>query len=154
MLVLLVDLRVQKLYCVYCYSPNHPHLRDVFWMELDTIEARWSGAWYSRGDELLGWCQISGEMRGFSNWISSHNQVDLCLKEIYFTWSNDQNPLSVSRLGRSFFILGLDENVFGDHPTTVWKPGSDHCIIFFPIGNNRFINGRKNKVLKGIKTLY
>jgi hypothetical protein len=56
--------------------------------------------------EKLGERRFTGAMRNFSDFILEMELVDLPLLKGQFTWSNNQDPLSKSRIDR--FLLSSD----------------------------------------------
>ena len=101
------------------------------------MTANWSGPWCIVGDsniirypnEKLGGCRFSTDMQVFSNWINTHDLMDLQLNGASFTRSNHQTDPVMSRLDR-FLISGDWANLY-PHSCQVAlpKPTSDHCPI-------------------------
>lgn len=75
-------------------------------------------------------CPINQAMKDFSDWILLHELVDLPLGGAEFTWSNNQEELSMSQLDR--FLESTEWlDLFSDCVQNVLsRPTSDHCPIY------------------------
>lgn len=92
---------------------------------------------------VLIWCihegKYTGAMRNFSDFISELGLLDLPLLEGQFTWSNNQDPPSKSRIDK--FLLSSD---WEDHFSNMAQKAlprfvSDYCPI--SLDNESFMQG-------------
>ena len=96
------------------YGPNVDANRFILWEELAGIRSWWGLPWCIGRDfnvvrfpsEKLREGRLTGAMTTFSDFISELSLIDLPLLEGQFTWSNNQDPPSKSRLDR--FIVSTD----------------------------------------------
>jgi hypothetical protein len=78
------------------------------------VRSWWGGPWCIGGDfnivrfpsEKLREGRLTGAMTNFSNFIAKLGLIDLPLLEGQFTWSNNQDPPSKSRIDR--FLVSTD----------------------------------------------
>ena len=130
------------------YGPNADAERFILWEELAGVRSWWGVPWCIGGDfnvvrfpsEKLGGGRFTSAMRIFSDFISEMELIDLPLKEGPFTWSNNQDPPSKSRIDR--FLLSSDwEDHFGHlAQKAITRLLSDHCPIILDSGG--FIRGK------------
>lgn len=80
------------------YGPTDGSRRGAFWNELNLIAHQWDKLWVLDGDfnvikfseERNVGCTVFASLRDFSQWIRSHDLVDLSLGGASFTRSNKQ----------------------------------------------------------------
>jgi exonuclease III len=130
------------------YGPNADAERFTLWEELAGVRSWWDVPWCIGGDfnvmrfpsEKLGGGRVTSAMRNFSDFISEMELIDLPLMEGPFTWSNNQDPPSKSRIDR--FLLSSDwEDHFGQlAQKAIPRLLSDHCPIILDSGG--FIRGK------------
>lgn len=79
--------------------------------ELGSMMVKWRVSWCVGGDfnairfpvERLGALRMISQMRNFNGFIDDHELVDLPLKGVVFTWTNNLDRRVCSRLDR--FLL-------------------------------------------------
>ena len=94
--------------CSGVYGPAEGSIRDVLWVELDTVRSRWLLAWCLFGDfniirypsERLGCSSFGLAMFKFSDFIAKHSLVDLPLEGGEFTWFCNSDRPSMSKIDR------------------------------------------------------
>ena len=79
-----------------------------------------------------------GEMRRFSDWISSHSLVDLQMGGALITWSNHQSNHAMSRLDRFLVSTEWLETYPEVTHIALPKPVSDHCPILLDLECERW----------------
>uniref|UniRef100_A0A2N9EFL4 Reverse transcriptase domain-containing protein n=1 Tax=Fagus sylvatica TaxID=28930 RepID=A0A2N9EFL4_FAGSY len=96
------------------YGPNINSDRRLMWDELAGIRSWWDVPWCLGGDfnvvrfpaERVGSTNFSTSMHEFSDFISSHGLIDIPLTGGNFTWSNNREISSMSRIDR--FLYSAD----------------------------------------------
>lgn len=94
--------------CSGVYGLTDGSLKDVLWVELDTMRSRWLLAWCLFGDlniirypsERLKCSLFSPVMFKFLDFIAKHSLVYLPLEGGVFTWFCDSSRPSMSRIDR------------------------------------------------------
>jgi exonuclease III len=130
------------------YGPNLDVDRFILWDELAGVRSWWGVPWCIGGDfnvvrfpsEKLRAGRLTRAMTTFSDFIAELGLIDLPLLEGQFTWSNNQDPPSKSRIDR--FLLSSD---WEDHFSHVVQKAlrrfvSDHCPISLDSGT--YIRGK------------
>ena len=92
------------------YGPNVDRDRSLMWDELVGVRCWWDVPWCLGGDfnvvrfplERVGSEYFSPAMYNFSDFVSVNGLVDIPLSGGNFTWSNNREVSSMSRIDRSF----------------------------------------------------
>lgn len=119
------------------YGPNLDSLRSSLWDELAGLSSWWEQPWCIGGDfnvtrfpaERSRDVRINAAMMEFSDFIFEQDLMDLPLTGWPFTWSNNQETPSWSRLDR--FLVSLDWEV--KFPSSLQKRLPRLCSDHFPI---------------------
>ena len=125
------------------YGPNVDAERGILWEELARVRSWWGVPWCIGGDfnvvrfpsEKLGEGRFTGAMRNFSNFISEMELVDLPLLEGQFTWSNNQDPPSKSRIDRFLISADWEDHFLHLTQKASTRMMSDHCPIILDSGS-------------------
>jgi hypothetical protein len=130
------------------YGPNLDVDRSILWDELAGVRSWWGVPWCIGGDfnvvrfpsEKLRAERLTRAMTSFSDFIAELGLIDLPLLEGQFTWSNNQDPPSKSRIDR--FLLSSD---WEDHFSYLVQKAlpcfvSNHCPISLDSGT--YIRGK------------
>ncbi|XP_058096321.1 uncharacterized protein LOC131241982 [Magnolia sinica] len=123
------------------YGPNSDNIRKDFWNELTSIRHSFPGPCCFVGDfNVIRFAEehsrkrrVSSAMEEFSDWIQSHELVDLPLFGARFTWSNGRQTPIQSRLDR--FLLSTDwlEAFPAASQLALPRITSDHCPILLSL---------------------
>jgi len=119
------------------YGPNLDSLRSSLWDELAGLSSWWELPWCIGGDfnvtrfpaERSRDVRLNAAMMEFSNFIFEQDLMDLPLTGGPFTWSNNQEFSSWSRLDR--FLVSPDWEV--KFPSSLQKRLPRLCSDHFPI---------------------
>jgi endonuclease/exonuclease/phosphatase family metal-dependent hydrolase len=119
------------------YGPNLDSLRSSLWDELVGLSSWWELPWCIGGDfnvtrfpiERPRDVRLNAAMMEFSDFIIEQDLMDLPLTGGPFTWSNNQEIPSWSRLDR--FLVSLDWEV--KFPSSLQKRLRRLCSDHFPI---------------------
>jgi hypothetical protein len=128
--------------CSGVYGPHYEESRQQFWEELSFIRQRWVVPWCVVGDfnvvrypsERLGCTRFSPGMYAFSDWIDSHNLVDLPLVGGHYTWSSGTTPPSMSRIDRAMVSLDWEAHYPDILLKLLPRPISDHHPLLVVAG--------------------
>ena len=130
------------------YGPNMDVDRFILWEELAGVRSWWGAPWCIGGDfnvvrfpsEKLREGRLTRAMTNFSDFIAELGLIDLPLLEGQFTWSNNQDPPSKSRIDR--FLVSIDWEDQFSHLVQKALPRfvSDHCPISLDSGT--YIRGK------------
>ena len=125
------------------YGPNIDHNRRLMWDELVGIRSWWDVPWCLGGDfnvvrflsERTGSEAFSSPMFEFSDFIFDYGLLDIPLAGGVFTWSNNREISSMSRLDR--FLFTADWNVGFVHISQkrLVRLSSDHFPVLLECGN-------------------
>ena len=128
--------------CTGMCGPNDVGLRVAFWVELDSVRARWSSTWCVLGDfkiirypvERLGCNLFSPAMFNFSDFIERNILVYLPLIRGEYTWFRDSvNPV-MSRIDRVLVSTVWEEHFSNVIQRPLPCVVSDHCPILVEAG--------------------
>ena len=128
--------------CSRVYGPTEGSLRDVLWIELDTMRSRWLLAWCLFGDfniirypfERLGCSSFSPAMFKFKDFIAKHSLVDLPLEGGEFTWFRDFDRPSMSRIDRVLVFADWEDHFLDVTQRILPRVVSDHCPLLLEAG--------------------
>jgi hypothetical protein len=120
----------------------------ILWEEVASVRSWWGVSWCIGGNfnvvrflsEKLREGRLTGAMTTFLDFIAELGLIDLPLLEGRFTWSNNQDPPSKSRLDR--FLLSTDWEDQFSHLVQKALPCFvlDHCLISLDCGT--YIRGK------------
>ena len=93
------------------YEPHVDNERMLMWDELSGVQHWWDVPWCVGGDfnvvrfpsEHLGAAGYTSSMFDFSDFISINGLVDIPMEGGSFTWFNNRDTVSMSRLDRFLF---------------------------------------------------
>jgi hypothetical protein len=113
------------------------------WDELAGIRSWWDVPWCLGGDfnvvrfpsEKVGSMNFTGAMYDFSDFISGHGLVDLPLVGGIFTWSNNREISSMSRLDRFLFSADWNESTTNISQKRMVRLNSDHFPVLLDCGS-------------------
>ena len=125
------------------YGPNVDADRGILWEELAGVHSWWGVPWCIGGDfnvvrfpsEKLRAGRNTRAMQDFSDFIFELGLVDLPLLEGQFTWSNNQDPPSKSRIDRFLMTTDWEEQFSKLTQKALPRCMSDHCPIMLECGN-------------------
>ena len=125
------------------YGPNADVDRGILWEELAVIHSWWGVPWCIGGDfnvvrfpsEKWGAGRHTGAMQNFSDFVFELGLVDLPLLEGQFTWSNNQDPSTKSRIDRFLVSTDLEEQFTKLTQKALPRFVSDHYPIMLECGS-------------------
>jgi hypothetical protein len=128
--------------CSGVYGPHSEESRLLCWEELSSIRQRWAVPWCIVGDfnairtlsERLGCTRFNPFMHSFSDWIDSHNLIDLPLVGGCFTWSSGTTPPSMSRIDRALISLDWEAHYSDVLLRLLPRPILDHHPLLMVAG--------------------
>uniref|UniRef100_A0A2N9GX79 Reverse transcriptase domain-containing protein n=1 Tax=Fagus sylvatica TaxID=28930 RepID=A0A2N9GX79_FAGSY len=131
------------------YGPNVDANRGILWEELTGVHSWWGVPWCIGGNfkvvrfpsEKLRAGRHTRAMQDFSDFIFELGLVDFPLLEGQFTWSNNQDPPSKSRIDRFLVSTDWEEQFSKLTQKALPRCISDHCPIMLECGN---FNGGKS----------
>ena len=120
--------------CSGVYGPTEGSIRDVLWVELDTVRSRWLLAWCLFGDfniirypsERLGCSSFGLAMFKFSDFIAKHSLVDLPLEGGEFTWFRNSDRPSMSKIDRMLVSTNWEDHFLYVTQRILPRVVSDH----------------------------
>jgi exonuclease III len=124
------------------YGPNDARDRRLMWDELAGMRSWWEVPWVLGGDfnvvrfpsERVGSDSFSPAMHEFSDFISVHGLVDLPLSGGNFTWTNNREVSSMSKLDRFLFTSDWAEGFVHICQKRLIRVNSDHFPVLFKCG--------------------
>ena len=124
------------------YGPNDDRDRRLMWDELAGMQSWWEVPWVLGGDfnvvrfpsERVGSDSFSPAMHEFSDFISFHGLVDLPLSGGNFTWTNNREVSSMSRLDRFLFTSDWAEGFIHICQKRLIRVNSDHFPVLLECG--------------------
>ena len=127
--------------CSGVYGPHMEESRQQCWEGLSFIRQHWAAPWCIVGDfnavrfssERLGCTWFNPGMYSFSDWIDSHNLVNLPLVWGYYTWSSGTTPPSMSRIDRVLVSLDWEAHYLDVMLKLLPRPISDHHPILVAV---------------------
>ena len=131
-----------KWVCSGVYGPHTEESRQQCWEQLSSFRQRWSAPWCIVGDfnavhfpsERLGCTRFRPGMYSFSDWIDSHNLVDLPLVGGCYTGSSGTTPPSMSRIDRALVSLDWEAHYSYVMLKLLPRPISDHHPLLLVVG--------------------
>uniref|UniRef100_A0A2N9IUI4 Reverse transcriptase domain-containing protein n=1 Tax=Fagus sylvatica TaxID=28930 RepID=A0A2N9IUI4_FAGSY len=125
-----------------CMGPNDNRDRRLMWDELAGMRSWWKVPWVLGGDfnvvrfpsERVGYDTFSPAMHDFLDFISVHGLVDLPLSGGNFTWTNNREVSSMSRLDRFLFTSDCDEGFVNICQKRLIRLNSDHFPVLLECG--------------------
>ncbi len=125
------------------YGPVVDRDRRLMWDELAGICSWWDVPWCLGGDfnvvrfpsEKRGSVNFTAAMYDFSDFISGHGLVDLPLLGGIFTWSNNREVSSMSRLDRFLFSADWNEGITNISQKRMVRLNSDHFPVLLDCGS-------------------
>ena len=125
------------------YGPNNDGDRRLMWDELAGIHSWWDVPWCMGGDfnvvrfpsEMVGSKSFSSPMHDFSDFISDHGLLDIPLSGGIYTWSNNREVSSMSRLDRFLFTADWNEGFVNIFQKRLIRISSDHFPVLLDCGN-------------------
>jgi exonuclease III len=124
------------------YGPNDDRDRRLIWDELVGMRSWWEVPWVVGGDfnmvrfplERVGSNTFSPAMHDFSDFISVHGLVDMPMSGGNFTWTNNREVSSMSRLDRFLFTSDWDEGFVNICQKRLIRLNSDHFPVLLECG--------------------
>ena len=128
--------------CSGVYGPTDGSHRNAMWAKLDLVRSWWAGAWCLLGDfnvicypsERFGCNSFSPAMFKFSDSIAKHSLIDLPLVGGEYTWFQDSDSPSMSRLDRVLMTTDWEEHFLDVTQRTLPRVVSDHCPLLVEAG--------------------
>jgi exonuclease III len=125
------------------YGPNVDRERSIIWDELAGIRSWWGVPWCVGGDfnvarfpsERMGAAGFSPAMYDFSDFISDHGLIDMPLSGGNFTWSNNRDMVSMSRIDRFLYTADWEEGFITITQKRLVRLTSDHFPIMLECGS-------------------
>ena len=125
------------------YEPVIDRDRRLMWDELAGIRSWWDVPWCLGGDfnvvrfpsEKVGSVNFTAAMYDFSNFISDHGLVDFPLIGGIFTWSNNREISSMSRLDRFLFSADWNEGITNISQKRMVRWNSNHFPVLLDCGS-------------------
>jgi exonuclease III len=119
------------------YGPNADRERSNMWDELAGVQSWWGVPWCVGGDfnvvrfpsERMGSVAFSQAMYNFSDFIAVNGLIDTPLSGGNYTWSNNREVASMSRIDRFLFTADWEEGFSMTSQKRMIRLTSDH----FPI---------------------
>jgi hypothetical protein len=128
--------------CARDYGPHLEESCQHCGEELSSIRQRWVASWCIVGDfnavrflsERLGCTRFCPAMHSFSDWVDSHNLVDLPLVGGCYTWSNGTTTPSMSRIDRALVSLDWEAHYSDIRLKLLPRPIFDHHPLLVVAG--------------------
>ena len=125
------------------YGPNADRERSIMWDELAGIRSWWGVPWCVGGDfnvvrfpsERMGVAGFSPAMYDFSDFISDHGLIDIPLSGGNFTWSNNRDIVSMSRIDRFLYTADWEEGFITIAQKRLVRLTFDHFPIMLECGS-------------------
>jgi exonuclease III len=125
------------------YGPNADRERSLMWDELTGIRNWWGLPWCVGGDfnvvrfpsERMGSVGFSPSMYDFSDFISDNGLIDIPLSGGNYTWSNNREMVSMSRIDRFLYIADWEEGFITISQKRLVRLTSDHFPIMLECGS-------------------
>jgi hypothetical protein len=125
------------------YGLNIDRDRRLMWDELAGIRSWWDVPWCLGGDfnvvrfplERVGSSNFSPSMHDFSDFISSNELIDIPLTGGDFTWSNNREVSSLSRIDRFLYSADWVEDYINILQKRLDRLNSDHFPVALESGN-------------------
>uniref|UniRef100_A0A2N9FUW6 Reverse transcriptase domain-containing protein n=1 Tax=Fagus sylvatica TaxID=28930 RepID=A0A2N9FUW6_FAGSY len=137
-------LRIQKVWMYTgVYGSNVDRERSLMWDELTGIRNWWGVPWCVGGDfnvvrfpsERMGSVGFSPAMYDFSDFISDHGLIDIPLSGGNFTWSNNRDVVSMSRIDWFLYNADWEEGFITISQKRLVRLTSDHFPIMLDCGS-------------------
>jgi exonuclease III len=130
--------------CLGVYGPHSDESRQHCREELSSSRQHWAAPRCMVGDfnavrfpsEWLGCTRFTPAMHSFSDWIDTHNLVDLPLVGGSYTWSSGTTPPSMSRIDRALVSLDWEAHYSNVLLKLLPRPISDHHPLLVVAGGN------------------
>jgi hypothetical protein len=125
------------------YGPNADRERSIMWDELAGIRSWWGVPWCVGGDfnvvrfpsERMGAVGFSPAMYDFSDFISDLGLIDIPLSGGNFTWSNNRDIVSMSRIDRFLYTADWEEGFITIAQKRLVRLTSNHFPIMLECGS-------------------
>jgi hypothetical protein len=125
------------------YGSNVDRERSLMWDELTGIRNWWGVPWCVGGDfnvvrfpsERMGSVGFSPAMYDFSDFISDHGLIDIPLSGGNFTWSNNRDVVSMSRIDWFLYNADWEEGFITISQKRLVRLTSDHFPIMLDCGS-------------------
>ncbi len=125
------------------YGPNVNSDRGLMWDELAGIRSWWDVQWCLGGDfnvvrfpsKRVGSDHFSSAMYDFSDFISTNGLIDVPLSGGMYTWSNNREVSSISRIDRYLFTVDSAEGFINISKKRLTHMNSDHFPVSLERGN-------------------
>uniref|UniRef100_A0A2N9EI09 Reverse transcriptase domain-containing protein n=1 Tax=Fagus sylvatica TaxID=28930 RepID=A0A2N9EI09_FAGSY len=125
------------------YGPNADRERSLMWDELAGIRSWWGLPWCVGGDfnvvrfpsKRMGSVGFSPGMYEFSDFISDNGLIDIPLSGGNFTWLNNREMVSMSRIDRFLYIADWEEGFITIYQKRLVRLTSDHFPIMLECGS-------------------
>ena len=124
------------------YGPNVDRERSNMWEELAGVRSWWGVPWCVGGDfnvvrfpsERMGSVAFSQAMYDFSDFIAANGLIDTPLSGGNYTWSNNREVASMSRIDRFLFTADWKEGFSMTSQKRMIRLTSDHFPITLECG--------------------
>ena len=131
------------------YGPNADREMSLMWDELAGIRSWWGVSWCVGGDfnvvrfpsKRMGSVGFSPAMYDFSDFISNNGLIDIPLFGGNYTWSNNQEMVSMLRINRFLYTVDWDEGFITISQKRLVRLTSDHFPIMLECGS--ILRGRQ-----------
>lgn len=131
------------------YGPNDDAMRVSFWVELANVKAKWDLPWCVAGDfnvvrfpnEKKDCLMSTTAMRLFSDFVNSNELFDSQLVGGWFTWSNNRDNPSLSRLDGFLFSHSWEEHFPRVIQSALPRPLSDHVPLLLDSEGLKCVRG-------------
>ena len=125
------------------YGPNADRERSLMWDELTGIRRWWGLPWCVGGNfnvvrfpsERMGSVGFSPGMYDFSDFISDNGLIDIPLSGGNYTWSNNREMVSMSRIDRFLYTADWEEGFITISQKRLVRLTSDHFPIMLECGS-------------------
>jgi exonuclease III len=125
------------------YGPNVDRERGLLWDELAGIRSWWGVPWVVGGDfnvvrfpsERFGSVGFSPAMHDFSDFIFANGLIDIPLSGGNFTWSNNREVASMSRIDRFLYTADWEEGFITISQKRLVRLTSDHFPVMLECGS-------------------
>jgi hypothetical protein len=125
------------------YGPHVDNERMLMWDELSGVQHWWDVSWCVGGDfnviqfpsKHLGAAGYTSSMFDFSDFISINGLVDIPMERGSFTWSNNRDTISMSRLDRFLFTTEWEGHYSRIGQRRLCQLLSNHFPIVLNCGN-------------------
>jgi hypothetical protein len=125
------------------YGPNVDRERSLMWDELAGIRSWWGLPWCVGGDfnvvrfssERLGSVGFSPGMYEFFDFISDNGLIDILLSGGNYTWSNNREMVSMSRIDRFLYTADWEEGFITISQKRLIRLTFDHFPIMLECGS-------------------